>query len=89
MECTLKQYKLAWMDNGKLFSSMHDTETEARQAESTISGPTMVMKIHSNDAGNYSWVLLPGTFAFMAKNWLFIALALVIGGVLLFWNLKK
>jgi len=89
MECTIKPYKLAWMERGKLLSSMHDTETEARQAESIIAAPTMVMKLQTMDGGNYSWVLLPGPWAWMAKNWLLIALAITALITFMLWKLNK
>lgn len=77
MECTIKPYKLAWIERGRLLSSMHDTEQEARQAESIIAAPTMVMKLQNSDGGNYSWVLLSGPWAWMAKNYALLMLLVV------------
>lgn len=74
MNCQLKEFKLAWLDGPTMHSAMFDTEQEARQAESVILGPSMIMKLKSHDGVNYSWVMLSGPWTWIVKNYVLIAI---------------
>lgn len=89
MENVVKPYKLAWLQGGKLHSTMHDTETEARQRQTTVPAPSMVMLMDHNENGHYSWIVLPGVWGYMAKNWLLIAVVLLLLFAFMFWKLNK
>ena len=78
MDKCYDQYKLAWMQNGLLHSSMHPTLAEARTAEQHVSSPRMIMRLEqTDDQGHYAWKLMPGGWAWAVNYWWVIALVVV------------
>jgi hypothetical protein len=72
-------FKLAWMADGRLHSSMHATLAEARLAERKVANPRMIMRLHEADGnGHYAWDLMPGMWADGVKYWEFISVAIII-----------
>jgi len=82
MQCTLKPYKLAWLDGNTLHSSMHDTLPEAEQRASIIVGPKMIMKLQSQNGGSYSWTMISNPYTWAARN--HVAIIMVIAMLLIF-----
>lgn len=73
--CTLDRYKLAWMQNGLMHSTMHPTLAAARGHERTVPGPHMLMELHTHSGTAYTWKLLPGPWADAVRHWQWLALA--------------
>jgi hypothetical protein len=72
-------YKVAWMAGGHMHSSMHPTLAEARDAESRVPQPRMIMRLVRTDGtGQYAWELMPGPWANAVRYWEWGALALVL-----------
>lgn len=91
MNCILKPYKLAWLEGNTLHSSMHDTLAEAQQQASIIAAPKIIMQLREDGQdGTYSWVMLGGPWAWMARNYILLATGIaVIILLLLYVTLKK
>lgn len=72
-------FKLAWMADGRLHSSMHATLTEAQAAERKVAQPRMIMRLsEANGNGHYAWDLMPGVWADGVKHWKFITTVIII-----------
>lgn len=90
MQCIIKDYKLVWTQGNRVFSTMHDTLEEAKQQQSIVVGPTMIMmKLRSSNSGDYEWVLLPNAFTWLAKNYVVAFLGLLFMGVGLGYTIKS
>lgn len=73
--CQLDRYKLAWMQNGLMHSTMHPTLAAARAHERTVHAPRMLMELYTHNGTAYSWKLLPGLWADAVRHWQWLALA--------------
>jgi hypothetical protein len=73
--CTLDRYKLAWMQDGLMRSTMHPTLSAARAHELKVPSPRMIMELRTHNGSAYSWKLLPGPWADAVRHWQWLALA--------------
>ena len=84
--CQLEKYKLAWLQDGLMHSTMHATLPQARAHEQKVPQPRMIMQLATHNGTAYSWKLLPGPWADAVQHWQYIALAIVAIILLLAWS---
>lgn len=82
--CSLDRYKLAWLQDGMMHSTMHSTLTAARAHELKVPAPRMIMELHTHNGTAYSWKLLPGPWADAVRHWQWLIVAVVV--MLFLWK---